>query len=346
MTPSEPFRRKPADADDEALRATAQEWVIRCDRGLTPVEGKDFDHWLHADPRHAAAFQRSKGVWSMLERIPAEVALAARPAPKARFRAWWTAAGAIAAAVTIAFVGWRWSRGQDETVQDTAAEIAALRAVRLSDGTAVLLSRDAEVTERFSSTERRVLLTQGEALFEVSKNPGWPFVVRAGSVEVCAVGTAFNVRLGARTVEVKVAEGLVRVASEGQHATAPTAAPVPTADAPLLQAGQQAVVDLAPARSAHSIQVSKMDTAAMAQVLARQEPLLRLGGSTLAELAAEFERRTGRRVVLADPDLASLRVGGRFRADDLEGFVWLLEGNYGLKSERTPDGSLILRRAR
>jgi transmembrane sensor len=179
----------------------------------------------------------------------------------------------------------------------------------------------------------------------VSKNPGWPFVVRAGSVEIRAVGTAFNVRLQARTVEVMVTEGQVRVVSDRAPDTAAPSSRPPT-ETPLLQAGQQAIVALASSPSATAIQVSEINPAEMTRVLARQEPLLRLGGSTLAELAAEFERRTGRRVVLADPELASLRVGGRFRGDDLEGFIWLLEGNYGLKSERTAEGGLILRKAR
>ena len=42
-------------------------------------------------------------------------------------------------------------------------------------------------------------------------------------------------------------------------------------------------------------------------------------GATLAEVAAEFQRRTGSRVTFADPSLADLRVGGRFRADAFRG---------------------------
>ena len=71
---------------------------------------------------------------------------------------------------------------------------------------------------------------------------------------------------------------------------------------------------------------------------------MRLGGATLAELAAEFERATGRRLVLADPTLADLRFGGRFRTDDIDGFTHLLATTLDLDVERTADGAIVLRK--
>jgi transmembrane sensor len=71
---------------------------------------------------------------------------------------------------------------------------------------------------------------------------------------------------------------------------------------------------------------------------------LRLGGATLAELVLEFQRRSGQRVILADPALASLRVGGRFRADDLDGFTHLLATTLDLEVDHAADGTLVLRK--
>jgi ferric-dicitrate binding protein FerR (iron transport regulator) len=39
-----------------------------------------------------------------------------------------------------------------------------------------------------------------------------------------------------------------------------------------------------------------------------------------------------------------LRVGGRFRADDVEGFTQLLATTFDLDVERATDGTLVLRR--
>jgi transmembrane sensor len=340
----DPSRPTSIVALDESIREAARQWVVRRDRGLTPNEATEFERWRHADPRHEAALERSTTAWSMLDRLPAEVAVSATTAGTRRSWTWWRLGGlaAAAAALAVAYVGWwRPAHGNPAVLAAPATEVASLRTARLSDGTTVLLDDDSEVAERFTPTERRVLLLRGEALFDVAKNPTWPFVVRAGTVEIRAVGTAFNVRLQTGTVEVTVAEGQVRVEPD-------TAASRPASadERPLVHAGQRAVVALALPVSTPAVRISEMNSDEMTRVLARQEPLLRLGGSTLTELAAEFQRRTGRRVVLADPELANLRVGGLFRGDDLEGFVWLLEGNYNLKSERTADGGLVLRRAR
>jgi transmembrane sensor len=82
----------------------------------------------------------------------------------------------------------------------------------------------------------------------------------------------------------------------------------------------------------------------IARHLAWREPLLRLGGATLTTLAVEFERATGQRLVFADPALAELRFGGRFRADDLEGFTLVLATTLDLEIERPGDGTLVLRK--
>ena len=49
--------------EDSALRATAAQWTIRRDRGLSATESIDYELWLAADPRHAAAMQRSSAAW-------------------------------------------------------------------------------------------------------------------------------------------------------------------------------------------------------------------------------------------------------------------------------------------
>jgi len=71
---------------------------------------------------------------------------------------------------------------------------------------------------------------------------------------------------------------------------------------------------------------------------------LRLSGATLAEVAANFERRTGRRVLLTDPALAGLRLGGRFRADDVEGFASVVAATLDIEVEHAVDGALVLRK--
>ncbi len=334
-----PEANEPADQPDAALKAAAQAWVLQHDRGLAPAESEAFDAWLEADPRHAEAWEQSSGIWGQLDLLGAtDPALLAAAQPRRNWAGWLTGAAA-AAALAVAYFGW-WAPAR--TAPDPGSAViatAAPRMMQLADGTTVFLKAGSELVERFTNTERRVLLVRGEALFDVAKNKDWPFVVRAGTVEVRAVGTAFNVQLQSASVEVRVTEGQVRVTPDQSSPAAAAAA-----EQPLVSAGQRAVVDLTPKARA-TVQVFAMSSDQITQSKALQDPMIRLGGSTLGELAGEFQRRTGQVLVFADPELKKIQVGGQIRGDNLAGFLWLLEDNYGIKSERSSDGNLILRKA-
>jgi hypothetical protein len=64
----------------------------------------------------------------------------------------------------------------------------------LPDGTRIVLNTDTRIEVDYDERERRVRLIRGEAWFEVSKRPTWPFLVRAGGREIRALGTSFIVR--------------------------------------------------------------------------------------------------------------------------------------------------------
>ena len=322
------------DSPENTLRATAARWAVRRDRGLSAAESIDYELWLAADPRHAAAMQRTSAAWSLLDRIP-ESAAAPILAAATRRRSFWRRTvtfGSLAAAAALAVGLFVWSRPlpADPTLSAPALSATTTpRLLTLSDGTVVQLNTGGEVSERFTAATRHVTLTRGEAHFAVAKNPARPFVVQAGSLQVRAVGTAFNINLQSAAVDVIVTEGRVQLTTG-------------TPDAPALNAGERAT--LRRAADGPTLVVARIDAAAITQTLAWREPLMRLGGATLAELAAEFERATGRRLVLADPALADLRFGGRFRADDIDGFTHLLATTLDLDVERAADGAIVLRK--
>ena len=322
------------NSPENTLRATAARWAVRRDRGLSAAESIDYELWFAADPRHAAAMQRTSAAWSLLDRIP-ESAAAPILAAATRRRSFWRRTvtfGSLAAAAALAVGLFVWSRPlpADPTLSAPALSATTTpRLVTLSDGTVVQLNTGGEVSERFTAATRHVTLTRGEAHFAVAKNPARPFIVQAGALQVRAVGTAFNINLQSAAVDVIVTEGRVQLTTG-------------TPDAPALNAGERAT--LRRAAAGPTLVVARIDAAAITQTLAWREPLMRLGGATLAELATEFERATGRRLVLADPTLADLRFGGRFRTDDIDGFTHLLATTLDLDVERTADGAIVLRK--
>lgn len=325
------------DPEVNRIRDAAARWIVRRDRGLSAAESIEFELWLASDPRHAAALQCSAEAWKWLDRVPDAASrrvLTQAAQRRRRFRLGLALGGlAAAAAIAVLLVGVR--SGPDVSADLAPALLAAgPRSLTLADGTLVRLNTGGEVIEEFSPAERRVRLTRGEAHFTVTPHAERPFVVLAGAVRVRAVGTAFNVNLQATRVEVLVTEGSVRVVSG-----APT-----TTEAPLVAAGQRAVLPAAGETEAAPVRVTPVDDAEIARALAWHESLVRLGGATLAELAREFERRSGQRVVIGDPELAQMRMGGRFRGDDLDGFAHLLATAFDVDMERMPDGSWVLRK--
>ena len=322
-----------SNEDETAIRDAAAEWIVRRDRGLSATEAIEFELWLAADPRHREVLQSADAAWGILERVPErtaerELAGTDRPAANRRRLAFWSSLATAAALMVGAFFWWR----ADSAAMALVA--AGPREVTLGDGTLVRLNSGSEVVEDFDAAERRVRLTRGEAHFTVVKNSAWPFVVVAGAVRVQAVGTAFNVNLQPSRTEVVVNEGRVRVIPRGK----------PAAEEPLVEAGERAIVAVRNSGAEPSIVVARIDEAEMKRTLAWHDSLVRLGGVTVAELAADCERRFGQRIVIAEPEIARLRAGGRARVDDAEDFADLVATTFDLDVERRADGAWVLRR--
>jgi len=342
MKPASSSNLGPDARDERVRRDAAAAWVVRHDRGLSADEQQAFAAWLEADSRNEAAWRRSAAVWGRFEGAPAvrrgPAAPAKRPAPVVR---WFAGALAAAAALTLAIYVALPERTSAPDATVAALAPAAVPETRLlADGTQVRLNAGATVVEAYTARERRVRLVRGEAYFAVTKDPARPFVVEADGVRIEAVGTAFGVALQPGLVDVLVTEGTVRV-----DAPVDAAATEP-APAPLVTAGHRAVVSRAADAPAAGVVVTEVDMVEVNRANAWRGGLLRLGGATLAELAAEFERQTGRRLVLNDPELRDLRVGGRFPGHDIDGFVRVLEDHYEVRVRREADGTLVLERAR
>lgn len=344
--------------DRRADEATA--WIMRHERGLTAEEQDRFSQWLAEDPRHGAQFARFRRHWQRLETLAEwRPGHSTRPNPDllkpTRGRRWRLPAvvATLAAAAAVAWVAWSPGlaprlREERSAAAAGAATVVAEAVVRreLSDGSVVELNRGAVFEDRFTATERRVLLEAGEAHFSVAKDAARPFVVAARGVAVRAVGTAFNVRLQGAAVEVLVTEGRVEVAEPNRLVPALPEAGVATAVLPpsVLQAGERAVVSLAP--EPEPVRIAVLTRGEIERVLAWQHRLLEFNETALGEVVAEFNRRNRVQLVLSDPQLGAERISVSFRSDNVEGFVRLLEAGFGVVATRAGEAEIALRKQR
>ena len=342
---------------DEAIEATAAAWLAQRDDGLTPQEEVEFAHWRRADPRHEEAVARLEATWHTLLQLqsfrPAarrhpDRDLLAHPRYRKVIPFSAVAAGVgLAAAVALAAVWW-WPRpasrpdAEPET-QHYATTAGGYQRLTLADGSLVELNASSEVNVQYTPAERRVWLVRGEANFSVAKNKERPFLVQVGPVTVRAVGTAFNVRLDVRRVEVLVTEGKVQVNND---VTAARPATAPVLEPALLVAGQRAVIAMPTATTIPAPVVEQLTAEALREELAWQDSRLVFIETPLAKVVQQFNRRNQVQIELGDPALGSLPVGGSFRAENVEAFVRLLARDQGIVVERLDSDHIILHKAR
>ncbi len=87
-----------------------------------------------------------------------------------------------------------------------------IKEVKLSDGSVVYLNADSKLyyPKKFS-TDTRTVEFEGDAFFDIAKNPSKPFIIKANKAEIKVLGTSFNIKtnIDKDEVEVLVATGKV-----------------------------------------------------------------------------------------------------------------------------------------
>ena len=93
--------------------------------------------------------------------------------------------------------------------------------VELTDGSIVRLNAGTTVRYpvRFDKKVREIELKQGEAFFEVNANPEYPFIVKAGDVNIVATGTRFNVNAYKNEANVCVSLDKGRISISGMNSS-------------------------------------------------------------------------------------------------------------------------------
>jgi transmembrane sensor len=349
----------------EAIDAAAADWLLAHDRGLTPAEEMEFGRWVSEDARHVAAWREAQSAWARLDQMGelSEEALSSdsewavvpsvvsAPVQGSKFALGWKKVLPWAAAITLA-VGpsiWWWHSKEDRVAPvaftQTRASVVTLspHEISLPDGSQVQLNADSEIEEMFTVGERHVRLVRGEAYFTVAKDSTRPFVVDASGVTVRAVGTAFNVRLSAASVEVLVTEGTVRVLEGRAGAVIPRPTEDIGSDSSFLDAGRRATIPLGNAVEM-SPEIAEVTDDEVQATLAWQVVRLQFADLPLEGVAAAFNQLNSTRLVV-DPSARDTIVAGTFRADNVVVFVDFMERAFGLTADRREDGTIRLSRA-
>ncbi|HET9048123.1 MAG TPA: FecR domain-containing protein [Chiayiivirga sp.] len=313
---------------DNAITQEASEWVICLDREgpIDSTQAQALREWVQRSPRHREEITRLAMLWGRMDAL-ATLLSAPRTSRRTLVRR-----VAVAAAVLLAVVvAWPlWQHASTNAAMAYHTQTGEQRRVLLADGSVVLLDTASEVRVDLTPSERHITLVNGKAHFEVTPDPSRPFVVDAGEGTVRAVGTAFSVYRKGSVVDVAVTEGKVEVRARAHlFSTQPAASPV------MLHAQQRTRLDDAPVR------IQPMSPAQQAQELGWQQGVLVFQGETLAQVLTEMGRYSNQRIELADPNLARLRIGGRFDAGRTDSLLKALHEGFGIQARREPGRVLL-----
>jgi transmembrane sensor len=326
-------------------------WLVKHDaRSLSPEDQRAFQAWLAADPAHGDAYERAHSMWANFEHDadPAELralrtaALAVVPVPRRWPRiAVITLVCGIAASLALTLNSAR--HPQSDVVTNTASPALAEKyttthnersTVTLSDGTIVTLNLGTTLDVAYTPAERFVRITQGQAFFEVAKNPYRPFVVAAADRRVTALGTQFDVRLDPDRVEVVLLEGKVSV----DH------------DAPTMLERlniHKAHVELKPGEklvAALGEPLTVTDTNAQ-RVTSWRQGWVVFDNASVGDAVAELNRYADHPLTVPDKSVRNLRLSGVFRVGQPDRFATIIQELLPVKAVEGTHGETLLIRA-
>jgi ferric-dicitrate binding protein FerR (iron transport regulator) len=205
----------------------------------------------------------------------------------------------------IAFFTYQWFQSPAEVV--TLASQNKVVNDTLPDGTLTVLNKNTRIQYAYnSSNNKRKLVLEGEAFFEVNHQEDKPFIIETGGVIIEDIGTTFNVNAfpDNPVIEVYVETGQVAfytLNNKGLNLTA----------------GETGIFDK---RSQSFARISKKDT----NRLAYKTGIFSFRNSDLATIISDLNSVYDKKVRLGNPDLKSCRLNVTFRNERIEDIVEII----------------------
>lgn len=247
--------------------------------------------------------------------IPAAVVEAS---PKRSFmRAWLNVAASL---IILVAAGWLFytsrARKAEEVKYITHTTGRGQQAViTLQDGSIVKLNNSSTISfpEKFTNGKREITL-QGEAFFEVTRDPQKPFVVKTGDLTTAVLGTSFNICAYLhKPVEVTVKTGRVLVANVRKES-----------DKLELHPHEQIYFD--PEKA-----IWEKREVLLERYLAWTDKIIYLDNTRIAELTDILEKWYDVTITLDNKALGNCTVSGKYKSDRLANILEGLKIMHGIE---------------
>lgn len=215
--------------------------------GLSDEEKQQLEDWLDAKPEHQKELETIENMWGMSanftkdievdldkdfeqlqqkiqaepQQLAAEAIIRKLPQKENRQRksSWWKPLSVAAAVLLLAGAFYIFTNNNIETTQMLALETGDERKeVTLADGSKVWLNENSKLTyPNKMDGEKRMVSLEGEAFFDIERNPKQPFIIETNNANVEVLGTSFQVSAyEASKTEVIVKTGKVSLGKKNE----------------------------------------------------------------------------------------------------------------------------------
>jgi transmembrane sensor len=302
-------------------------WFARLDSGSADIEA--FEVWRDADPSHAAAFARIAGTGFQLDRLnkltPASVTRSVENPVNRRKALMFAGGGLGMAAVGATAVSLGTARASASTA------VGGSRTLVLPDGGKISLNTDSKASWKFDNERRRIWLERGEIALIVADDAR-PCFLYGGDTEIKVGQGDLNARLRGKSLDLTVVKGScaisapLRAAATGSENT----------NTLTVNAGQAVLAKIS------DLHVRSLDAQDMQFISGWRRGELVFSGQTLGVAVAEYNRYLPHKIVILDPGLENIRLGGRFNTSEPTDFLASLQSGFGIHVTKDGAGVVML----
>lgn len=309
-------RRPPTVGQEDRALAEAAQWLARADLGA--LDQAAFEAWRDANPANALAFLRVTDAARKAELV----GLGER---KRHHERQVSRRAAVGAGFGILALGGALFAGKVNARDRASTPIGAMKRVALPQAADLMLNTDSAASWRQGRQGLDLWLERGELALDVS-NTGASVSLRGRRGQARLGPGRYNARLREDLLDLTILHGRALIGEPGAEVQV-----VQRPSGLLLGSGAPLVRAL-----------SEQD---VAETLAWRDGEILFVDEPLPAAVVEYNRHLVRKIIIADPRLKELHVGGRFDADDPSGFLHALEAAMDVQVSRS-DQEILLYRAR
>ncbi|ASM49480.1 hypothetical protein PESP_a1351 [Pseudoalteromonas espejiana DSM 9414] len=349
------------NTSDDARLDKASEWLAKLDRGLTKPEEHALQQWLAQSYKNVEVLLEVAQLWDKMDDLSRLSDLFPQtPVKQKRLPVWLGAtAASILLAVALSFFQEAFNFSFFYPVNQSAVvakqlnfqtDIGESKDILLPDQSKITLNTNSFVQVRYTQHSRVINLLRGEIHIDVAHDKTRPLSVIAGDKVIQAVGTAFNVEVGKKQIELIVTDGKVLVAEQRTKQLPNLSQSGTNKQGHYLSNSSTSVskgekLDLSFKGKIAKAAV-KVDPVEVAASLSWRKGSLIFRGESLAEAMAEISRYTDIDFELSEDErLKKVQVAGMFKTGDIKGLLEVLNNNFNIDYERVSPDKIRLKYA-